>query len=59
MRQCGREANPGKQREALLKKLKESDFILPRLFALYDVMILTSTAIPDIKPAVNIVTMNI
>ena len=59
MRQCGREANPGKQREALLKKLKESDFILPRLFALYDVMISTSTAIPDIKPAVNIVTMKL
>ena len=55
MRQCGREANPGKQREALLKKLKESDFILPRLFALYDVMISTSTAIPDIKPAGHIV----
>ena len=55
MRQCGREANPGKQREALLKKLKESDFILPRLFALYDVMISTSTAIPDIKPVGHIV----
>ena len=59
MRQCGREANPGKQREALLKKLKESDFILPRLFALYDVMISTSTVIPVIKPDVNIVTMKL
>ena len=35
MREFVREGDPGKQREALLKKLKEPDFILPRLFALY------------------------
>ena len=59
MWQFGRGANPRKQREALLKKLKEPDFILPRLFALYDVMISTSTATPVINPAVNVVTMDI
>ena len=35
MREFVHEGYPGKQREALLKKLKEPDFILPRLFALY------------------------
>ena len=49
MREFVREGDPGKQREALLKKLKEPDFVLPKLFALYDVMSSRSINISDIK----------
>ena len=43
------EATPEKLREALLMKLEQSDFNLPRLFSIYDVMKSRTTGVDDIK----------
>ena len=43
------EATPEKRREVLLTKLEKSDFILPRLFAIYYVLKSRTIGVNDIK----------
>ena len=48
MRQFGREANPEKQREVLLKKLENAPFALPKLFTLYTTLKSISITLDDL-----------
>ena len=49
MRQFVCEVTPEKRRQVLLTKLEKSDFILPRLFAIYYVLKSRTIGVNDIK----------